>query len=83
MNWTTSTRRTRLPAGWARLRRQVLRRDGSICQICGDRATEVDHIVPGDDHGMWNLQSLCTPCHRTKSSREGNAAMNSNRRTPR
>ena len=81
MHWNTSTRRHRLPPGWGRLRRQVLRRDGGICQTCGDVATEVDHIVPGDNHDPSNLAAICTPCHRAKSSREGNAALNAKRRS--
>jgi 5-methylcytosine-specific restriction endonuclease McrA len=43
--------------------------------VCGDEATDVDHIVPvTDDHSLMNLQSLCTDCHRTKTAWEGNWA---------
>jgi 5-methylcytosine-specific restriction endonuclease McrA len=34
---------------------------------------ELDHIVPlidGGDHGLANLQTLCTPCHKEKTVRE-------------
>ena len=34
-------------------------------------ATEVDHIVPGDDHSRSNLTSTCWRCHAKKSSMEG------------
>lgn len=56
----------------------ILRRDRYACQIrgprCTDMATEVDHIRPGDDHSMSNLQAVCAACHSQKSAREGNAA---------
>lgn len=56
----------------------ILRRDRYACQIRGPRctgvATEVDHIRPGDDHSMSNLQAVCAACHSQKSAREGNAA---------
>jgi 5-methylcytosine-specific restriction endonuclease McrA len=49
----------------------VLERDGHRCRTCGAIATEVDHVTAGDDHRLANLQALCTPCHRAKSSAEG------------
>lgn len=55
---------------WDRLRRQVLARDLGMCQKCGKRATDVDHIIPLKNRGTndpWNLQSLCGECHDTKS----------------
>jgi len=78
MAWCTSNRRRRLPADWPQRAARVLRRDGHRCQLrwpgCIGTATEVDHRTPGDDHREINLQAVCTPCHRKKSSREGNAA---------
>lgn len=82
MAWDTSTRRQRLPKNWKQLRQQVFTRDRNLCQIrseetgyiCGEPATEVDHIVAGDDHHLNNLQAICTWHHRRKSSAEGNAA---------
>jgi hypothetical protein len=47
--------------------------------ICGDRATDVDHIRPGDDHRDENLRSLCGPHHRRKSSSEGAQAAKAKR----
>ncbi|MFD0276161.1 HNH endonuclease [Kitasatospora sp. NPDC127111] len=41
---------------------------------CSARATDVDHIVPGDDHSDDNLRSLCGWCHRQKSASEGGTA---------
>jgi len=72
--WEGSTRKARLPGNWQVIRRRVLRRDANSCYVCGDTATEVDHIVAGDDHSMANLAAICSRCHRRKSSREGNQA---------
>lgn len=82
MAWEQSTRRQRLPKNWAQIRRQVLHRDRHLCQIlledvgtiCGELATEVDHVVAGDNHALTNLQAICTWHHRRKSSAEGAAA---------
>ena len=76
MAWSTSTRAQRLPKGWAALRRTILARDHHTCQApihapdCDGRATEVDHIIPGDDHRPENLQALSTPCHLAKTRAE-------------
>ena len=54
-------------------RQAALSRDGYSCVECGAAAQEVDHIVPramGGEDDVWNLQSLCTSCHRMKTSRE-------------
>jgi 5-methylcytosine-specific restriction protein A len=86
--WSGSDRRSRLPDNWQALRRRVLRRDGSRCtardlttgERCEEPATDVDHIVPGDDHRESNLRSLCGWHHRKKSSAEGGAALARKRR---
>ncbi len=49
---------------------------------CMRYANEVDHIEPGDDHSLANLQSACSTCHQIKSSREGAAAKPRERRPP-
>lgn len=78
--WKGSNRKSRLPVDWARLRKVVLERSDYHCewiedgQPCYSRATDVDHIVSGDLHTLDNLQSLCGPHHRRKSSQEGRAA---------
>jgi 5-methylcytosine-specific restriction protein A len=79
--WAGSDRRERLPADWTARRVRVLRRDGYRCQArdslghrCGMPANQVDHIDPGDDHSLENLQALCRWHHARKSSAEGNAA---------
>lgn len=82
--WAGSDRRQRLPKDWPRIRNHVLKRDGRRCterdpdtgRRCDELATEVDHIVPGDNHDPSNLRSLCEWHHRSKSSREGAQARN-------
>ncbi|MFJ2741870.1 HNH endonuclease [Streptomyces sp. NPDC087440] len=75
-NWGSSNRKSRLPGNWQALRKQVLERDGWLCQICRVRpATIADHIQPmTDDHRLEALQGVCDPCHRQKTAREGAAA---------
>lgn len=78
--WGSSNRRERLPSDWASRRLVVLRRDDFKCQwrygseVCGVRATDVDHVVAGDDHSFGNLRSLCREHHARKSAGEGAAA---------
>jgi 5-methylcytosine-specific restriction endonuclease McrA len=78
MAWSSSDRRSRLPADWPRRRAAILRRDGWLCQIAGDHctrfATEVDHIQPSDDHRLDNLQAVCGRCHAEKTAGEAKAA---------
>lgn len=75
----TSRRTTPLPAGWAKLRRRILRRDAGICHVCGrPGADEVDHVVPASQGGTDDPGNLAAihddPCHRAKTAREANAA---------
>lgn len=81
MSWSSSDRRLRLPEDWSRRRLAVFARDDSRCQwrlsdgvVCGAVASDVDHIVRGDDHSLSNLRALCSAHHRLKSSAEGSAA---------
>ncbi|EIC82092.1 HNH endonuclease [Serratia sp. M24T3] len=63
---------------WDKLRPIILKRDKHLCQEHLRQgipvpATTVDHIKPKaqggtDDHD--NLESLCWPCHRTKTAKE-------------
>lgn len=70
----TSDRRSRLPRNWSAIRRRILYRD-KFCRGCQvNFSTEVDHILPGDDHRDENLQGLCRYCHSRKSAREGGLA---------
>lgn len=55
---------------WRQLRLGALRRDFYLCRICGNKATDVDHIIPrarGGKDELSNLQSLCHPCHSRKT----------------
>lgn len=63
---------------WRRLREQVLKRDGHLCQSCRSKgelvlANEVDHIVPlaeGGTDSEANLQAICRSCHDAKTKAE-------------
>jgi 5-methylcytosine-specific restriction protein A len=81
--WQDSERKSRLPANWESLRKQVHRRDRSRCQVrltngkpCGEPAVDVDHIRAGDDHRLENLRCICDWHHKQKSAREGAMAYN-------
>ncbi len=81
--WRDSDRRSRLPANWESLRKQVHRRDNSQCQVrlpsgsrCLEPAVDVDHIRAGDDHRLSNLRCICDWHHSKKSAREGAMAYN-------
>ena len=76
--WAGSTRKSRLPADWERLRSVVLQRCGGRCEWddggrCPYPATDVDHVAPGDDHSLANLQGLCAAHHLTKTGKEARA----------
>lgn len=48
------------------------------CQVCGDTATELHHILSRDGDGTWprgddyrsNLAPLCHDCHRSITERD-------------
>ena len=47
---------------WQRIRKQIIRRDGGRCQICGAPGNVVDHRIPyvlGGGETWSNLQTLC------------------------
>ena len=64
---------------WRVLRKSILERDNYLCLHCQAKgvvsvATEVDHIkakAHGGTDQPNNLQSLCAPCHKTKTATEG------------
>ena len=60
---------------WARVRRQVFKRDGYRCRACGRAGRlECDHKIPlhrgGAEFDLDNLQSLCRACHIAKTAVE-------------
>lgn len=64
---------------WDKLRPQILKRDKYLCVPClregrPSPAYAVDHITPkakgGTDH-PYNLQSICSSCHKAKTAQEG------------
>jgi 5-methylcytosine-specific restriction endonuclease McrA len=55
---------------WRNLRKACFQVWGKTCMYCGDRATEVDHIIEvarGGTNTIDNLQPLCKPCHMAKT----------------
>ena len=79
--WAGSARRDELPPDWKRRRARVIARDHGLCQwrmsdgsICAEDGAEVDHIRPGSDHRLRNLQLLCSWHHARKTAREANKA---------
>ncbi len=63
---------------WEIRRVLILQRDKYICQECrrkgiATRASTVDHVIAkahGGTDDDDNLESLCWPCHRTKTGKE-------------
>ena len=60
---------------WRRLKQKIHLRDQWTCCQCGHVTTqlELDHIVnvaKGGTDDEANLQSLCAPCHKKKTSKE-------------
>ena len=56
---------------WPYIRQFILRRDKRICQVCGEHATEVDHIMEVQDGGKSipeNLRAICHKDHVAKTN---------------
>lgn len=89
MAWSTSDRRSRLPANWLQLREEVFRTKGRSCHAvvdgrpCNQPASDIDHIVPSGPDTIENLQPLCRRCHKAKSSSEGWQALNKKKKEAR
>ena len=67
---------------WQAARMAALKRDRFSCQLCGQRAQEVHHLIelnesnvndPNVSLNLKNLQSLCHDCH-TKITSEAHKA---------
>lgn len=81
--WKDSDRKDRLPSNWVGLRGRVIARAQGRCELmepvetggylrrCWRRGTDVDHVEPGDNHDLANLQLLCKYHHGKKTAREG------------
>lgn len=69
---------------WAKIRRRVIRRDGSRCVDCGGTDhLEVDHVVRRVDGGTnddGNLRTRCRSCHRIKTAADRRDAWPNTRR---
>ncbi len=90
MSWSSSDRRSRLPSDWPKRRAKVKARANGACEAkvhepeCNGIGSECDHVQPGDDHSLSNLQWLSAPCHKAKTKGESQAgAKQSARRRPR
>lgn len=87
MPWSTESRQSRgYGAEWVKIRKQVLERDGHLCQPCLKQnrptvAREVDHITSKAKaaklgwtqeqvDNMQNLQAICHSCHLRKTTEE-------------
>ena len=49
-------------------RKAVLARDHGVCKICGQPATDIDHIA-GDSADINNLRALCRACNMAEAER--------------
>jgi 5-methylcytosine-specific restriction endonuclease McrA len=57
---------------WRKIRERILRRDGYICQYCGQEANTVDHVIPRKLNGLDtddNLLAACSRCNYSKGGR--------------
>lgn len=54
---------------WKALRKKILQRDQHTCYLCGDEATQVDHIqsiAQGGTDDIGNLAAICARCNSLK-----------------
>lgn len=53
-------------------RKSIMDRDEGRCRYCGDRAENLDHVIPrsagGGDH-LGNFVASCVPCNTFKADR--------------
>lgn len=76
MAWSKTSRHERgYGTAWDKLRKQIMRRDCGLCQVCKAHgkltpAVAVDHIKDkalGGTDDPSNLQAICEPCHTAKT----------------
>jgi hypothetical protein len=60
-------------ASWNRLGQIVERRDGAVCQYCGENASdgEPDHILPLEKGGRDSFDNLVWSCQRCNREKQG------------
>jgi hypothetical protein len=56
------------PLGWDRIRKAILKRDGSKCLLCGDsNKLHIHHIDKNRrNNSDKNLMTLCNQCHESQ-----------------
>lgn len=65
----------RMGKGWARISKQVIKRDKGVCWICGlPGADTADHLIPRAQGGGSDTRELAA-AHRTCNSRRGAKAL--------
>lgn len=83
MPWSSSDRKSELPADWPQRRQRVGDRDGWRCQwprlrraggICGSPANQCDHRGEPWDHDENALWMLCEYHHKIKTAGESAVA---------
>jgi 5-methylcytosine-specific restriction endonuclease McrA len=56
---------------WRSIRERILRRDGFICQYCGQEADTVDHVIPRRLGGLDNDENLLSACYKCNLAKGG------------
>ena len=56
---------------WTKIKLRILRRDGFICQYCGQEANTVDHVIPRRLNGNDSDDNLVASCRRCNLSKGG------------
>ena len=56
---------------WTKIKQRILRRDGFICQYCGQEANTVDHVIPRRLNGNDSDDNLVASCRRCNLSKGG------------
>ena len=56
---------------WTKIKQRILRRDGFICQYCGQEANTVDHVIPRRLNGNDSDDNLVASCRRCNLAKGG------------